>query len=460
MRHLAGRLLTAAALPVTLLTVASPAHAQSEPFAAPAEAASSWLVAQSDGTSWNQDPATSLDAVLGLLAARVGGDQVEATLGWLNDPAILDPYVNTAADGATGFNAGSAGKVMYTVATAGGDPTDFGGLALADQVTAAQAANGTYGDGTAGSTAWAVLGLSRTDTPAGETAAAGLAAIQCPDGGFNYADVDGGDDCVSDPDTTGLAVSALVTLGDPAAASLESAVAWLESAQAEDGGFDGGFGENANSTAMAAQAFLAADRADAAERAVAFLLTLQFDCSGDAPGAVKYSDPEDPDFGEATRLLATAQAIVPIAGQNLATLDASGAAATVTTDPCTTADAGDETTAAEEDESGSAPWLPWAIVAAVVVIGALILTFALRARRSGTAAGTAEEAAPAAGATDGSAEEAAPAADTDAPAADGEAADAPAEGDESASDASDADAADESASDEPKADDSDEGKDK
>jgi hypothetical protein len=450
MRHLAGRLLTAAALPVTLLTVASPAHAQSEPFAAPAEAASSWLVAQSDGTSWNQDPATSLDAVLGLLAARVGGDQVEATLGWLNDPAILDPYVNTAADGATGFNAGSAGKVMYTVATAGGDPTDFGGLALADQVTAAQAANGTYGDGTAGSTAWAVLGLSRTDTPAGETAAAGLAAIQCPDRGLNYADVDGGDDCVSDPDTTGLAVSALVTLGDPAAASLESAVAWLESAQAEDGGFDGGFGENANSTAMAAQAFLAADRADAAERAVAFLLTLQFDCSGDAPGAVKYSDPEDPDFGEATRLLATAQAIVPIAGQNLATLDASGAAATVTTDPCTTADAGDETTAAEEDESGSASWLPWAIVAAVVVIGALILTFALRARRSGAA--------------DGSDEEAAPAADADEPAASGEAADAPAESDEpadeSASDASDADAADESASDEPKADDSDEGKDK
>ncbi|GAA1663382.1 hypothetical protein GCM10009830_05860 [Glycomyces endophyticus] len=422
MRHLAGRLLTAAALPVTLLAAASPGHAQTEPFAEPAEAASSWLVAQSDGTSWNQDPATSLDAILALEAARVGGDQVEASLGWLNDPAILEPYVNTAADGATGFNAGSAGKVMYAVATAGGDPTDFGGVKLAEQVTGAQTANGTYGDGTAGSTAWAVLGLSRTDTPATEAAAAGLAAIQCPDGGFNYADVDGGDDCVSDPDTTGLTVSALVALGAPAAASLETAVAWLESAQGEDGGFDGGFGANANSTAMAAQAFLAAGRTDAAERAVAFLLTLQFDCDGAAPGAFMYTDPEDPDFGEATRLLATAQAIVPVSGQNLATLDASGAAADVPSDPCAAPAEDDATSASADDESGSNSWLPWAIVAAVVVIGALILVFALRARR-GSDAG------------------AAPADDASAPA-----------GDETADG--------ESAADEPQADDSDEGKDK
>ncbi|SDL81266.1 hypothetical protein SAMN05216298_0105 [Glycomyces sambucus] len=445
MRQLAGRLLTAAALPVTLLSVAVPAHAQSAPFEQPAEAAASWLAAQSDGTAWNQDPATSLDAVLGLLAARVGGDQVEATLQWLNDPAVLDPYVNTAADGAAGFNAGSAGKVMYTVATAGGDPTDFGGVKLADEVAAAQTANGTYGDGTAGSTAWAVLGLSRTDTPAAATAAAGLAAVQCPDGGFNYADVDGGDDCVSDPDTTGLAVSALVALGEPGAASLEAAVAWLESAQAEDGGFDGGFGANANSTAMAAQALLAADRSEAAGRAVAFLLTLQFDCSSDEPGAFMYTDPEDPDFGEATRLLATAQAIVPVSGQNLATLDASGADSEVPANGCEAADAGDATTAAaDEDESGSS-WLPWAIVAAVVVIGALILVFALRARRGGDAAGNgAAGSAPAAGAST-TADEAAGSAATD--------------------EVKDAETADESgaegpASGEPEADGSDEGKDK
>ncbi|MEU6247038.1 hypothetical protein [Glycomyces sp. NPDC047010] len=393
MRHLAGRVLIAAALPVTLLA-ASPAHAQSsEPFAEPAAAAASWLAAQSDGTAWNQDPATTLDAVIGLQAARVGADQVRTALEWLNDSEVLSPYVNTDATGAAGFNAGSAGKVMYVVATAGGDPTDFGGIKLAEEVAASQAANGTYGDGTALSTAWAVLGLSRTDTAAGETAAAGLAAVQCPDGGFSYGDADGGDDCVSDADTTGLAVPALVSLGDPASASLESAVTWLEGAQAEDGGFDGGFGENANTTAVAAQAFLAAGRADAAERAVAFLLTLQFGCDGAAPGAFMYTNPEDADFGEATRLLATAQAIVPVAGQNLATLDASGSAADVPAVDCASADAGDATaTAAEEDESGSTSWLTWAIIAAVVVIAALIVVFTLRSRRGAGSGDTAAEA--------------------------------------------------------------------
>jgi hypothetical protein len=229
-----------------------------------------------------------------------------------------------------------------------------------------------------------VLGLSRTDSPAGEEAAAGLAAVQCPDGGFSFMDIDGGDDCASDPDTTGLAASALATLdGDAAATSLTSAVDWLESTQGEDGGFDGGFGANANSTAMAAQAFLAADRTEAAERAVAFLIELQFDCTGAAPGAIMYTDPEDPEFGEASRLLATAQAMVPVAGQNLADLDATGIEAAVPGNGCESAVAGDETSAAADDE-GSAAWLPWAIGAAVVVLAALIIGFAMKSRRNGS----------------------------------------------------------------------------
>lgn len=400
MRHLPGRLLAAAAVvPITVFASAAPAEAQEAPFAQPAQAAASWLVGQSDGTSWGGDPSSSLDAVIALEAAGVGGDQVQATLEWLNSTEILTPYVLPTADGATepALNAGAAGKVMYAVATAGGDPANFGEIRLADQVTGSQTANGTYGDGTAPSTAWAVLGLSRTDTPAGAEAAAGLAAVQCPDGGFNYADVDGGDDCVSDPDTTGLVASALATLGDAGTDSLASAVKWLEGAQAEDGGFDNGFGENANSTAMAAQAFLAADRADAAKRAVAFLIGLQFDCTADQPGAIMYTDPEDPEFGETSRLLATAQAIVPIAGQDLANLDATGIEATVPGTDCESADAGDDATAEASDDEGSTSWVPWVIGAAVVVLAALVIGFALKSRKGKTEAGTApaEDAAPA-----------------------------------------------------------------
>jgi hypothetical protein len=385
LRHLSGRLLAAAAVvPISVFAYAAPAAAQ-EPFAQPAQAAAPWLVAQSDGTSWNGgDISSTLDALIALEAARVGGDQIQTTLEWLNNTETLTPYVFPAVEGAeASLNAGSAGKVMYTVATAGGDPTNFGGIKLADEVKASQAANGTYGDGTAPTTAWAVLGLSRTDAPADDKAATGLAAVQCPDGGFSFMDIDGGDDCASDPDTTGLVASALATLGGEAATtSLTSAVDWLESVQAEDGGFDNGFGANANSTAMAAQAFLAADRAEAAERAVAFLIGLQFDCTGEAPGAIMYTDPEDPEFGEASRLLATAQAMVPIAGQNLADLDASDIEGAVNDNGCESAVAGDETTAAVEDE-GSAAWLPWVIGAAVVVAAALIIAFALKSRRNG-----------------------------------------------------------------------------
>jgi len=401
LRHLSGRLLAAAAVvPITVFASAAPAEAQEAPFAQPAQAAASWLVGQSDGTSWNAgDVSSSLDAVIALEAARVGGDQVQATLEWLNSNETLTPYVFTTADGATEpvLNAGPAGKVMYTVATAGGDATNFGEIRLADQVTGSQTANGTYGDGTAPTTAWAVLGLSRTDTPAGAEAAAGLAAVQCPDGGFNYADVDGGDDCVSDPDTTGLVVSALATLGDAGAAPLASAVAWLEGAQAEDGGFDNGFGENANSTAMAAQAFLATGKADAAERAVAFLIGLQFDCTGEQPGAIMYTDPEDPEFGEASRLLATAQAIVPIAGQDLAALDATGIEAKVPGTDCESADAGGDATAEADGDEGSTSWLPWVIGAAVVVLVALVIAFALKSRKGKAGAAPAEDATPADG---------------------------------------------------------------
>lgn len=388
LRHLSGRLLAAAAVvPITVFASAAPAEAQEETFAQPAQAAASWLVAQSDGTSWNnQDVSTSLDAVIALEAAGVGGDQVQATLEWLNNTDTLTPYVYPTVEGAAEptLSAGSAGKVMYTVATAGGDPTNFAGIKLADALTASQTATGSYGDGTALSTAWAVLGLSRTDSPAGEEAAAGLAAMQCPDGGFNFMDVDGGDDCVSDPDTTGLTAAALATLGDAGSASLTSAVDWLESVQAEDGGFDNGMGENANSTAMAAQAFLAADRPDAAGRAVAFLIGLQYDCTGAEPGAIMYTDPEGGDYVEISRLLATAQAIVPIASQNLTELDATDIEPGVPGTGCESVGGDAETTDAVEDE-GSASWLPWAIGAAAVVLAALIIGFVLKSRRGAAA---------------------------------------------------------------------------
>lgn len=385
-----GPLLSTAAAAVLLtVALASPAHAQEDaPFSDPAGAAASWLAAQSDGTGWQAggapDVATTLDSLIGLMAARVGGDQVQTGLEWLNEPDVLAPYIYP--DGETEdapIAPGAAGKLMYVVATAGGDPSDFGGVKLADEVAATPAEElGTFDGGTL---SWAALGLSRTEDGVSDAIADALLAAQCDDGGFSFS-VPEDEDCVGDIDTTGLAVSALTVLSDDAAETRADAVQWLQEHQGEDGSFDGGYGANANSTAMAAQALLTSgDTADAAEAAVAHLIELQIGCDEDGAGAIRFSVPEDPEFGEATRLLATAQALIPLSGQNLAELDASDSAADVPAVECESAE-GDTATAGEDEaasdaDDGTNAWVPWLIVGAVIVLAAIVAFLIVRGRR-------------------------------------------------------------------------------
>ncbi|GAB3647531.1 prenyltransferase/squalene oxidase repeat-containing protein [Glycomyces tarimensis] len=395
MRHQSTRrtLLRAAAaaavLPIVAVASASPVHAQDEPDADPAAAAASWLAAQSSGDYFEFDGApnvaTTLDALIGLMSARVGGDQVQTSLEWLNQPDTLGAYVYPGGDAEDASIApGAAGKVMYVVATAGGDPSDFGGVKLAEEVAAAPL-EGLDG----GTLAWAALGLSRTEDGVSPEITAALIDAQCSDGGFSYTIAEGGD-CVGDPDTTGAAVAALSAIGEEAEPVRDEAVGWLLDQQEDDGGFDSGMGVNANSTAMAAQALLSVGESEAAELSVAHLIGLQIGCGDEAAGAIRASDPEDPEFGEASRLLATAQALVPLSGQNLAELDASGSSADVPATDC--AAAGDEATTADaaQDDEGSASWIPWVIVAAAVVLLAIVAFLVVRARRGGEA-GKAED---------------------------------------------------------------------
>ncbi|GAB3226339.1 hypothetical protein GCM10027447_16430 [Glycomyces halotolerans] len=386
LRYLAA----AAVLPLVAIASASPAHAQDEPFSNPSEAAAGWLASQAEGPSWSAgDVSSTLDVLIGLMAARVGGEKVQTSLEWLNEPDVLNAYVYPPGDESEDpqLNAGGAGKVMYVVATAGGDPADFGGVKLADAVTDSQRDDGHFGDGTPFATAWAVLGLSRSGQPANEEAAAALTAAQCPDGGYSFADADGGDDCASDPDTTGVVASALQTMdGDDAEAAHDAAIAWLESAQGENGGFDAGFGPNANSTAYAAQALLGAERAESAERATAFLIGLQVGCGEEAAGAIRATDPEDEEYGEMMRLSATAQALIPLSGQNLAELDASESDADLPVVQCE-AVSGGETTGADGGEDGAASdegsgsLVPWLVGGAAVVLAAIVLYVLARVRR-------------------------------------------------------------------------------
>lgn len=385
------RKLTAAAavLPMLALAPASPAHAQDEPFDDPAAAAAAWLASQSDGTSWSEiEIAGTMDALIGLMAAGVGGDQVQTTLEWLNEPDILGSYVYPASAETeeAELALGSAGKAMYVVATAGGDPTDFGGVRLAEEVAAAPVEGIDPG-----LLSWAALGLSRTEDGVTDEITEAILGAQCDDGGFTYAAPEGGD-CTGDPDTTGVTASALAAIGDDAADAHADALAWLEANQGEDGSFDGGFGANANSTATAAQALLGSEgTADAAETSLTYLIGLQIGCGEENAGAVRFAegDADEP----VTLQYATAQALIPLSGQNLAELEAAELDPAVPEVECgaeddRTTDAAAEDDADEEDEGPS--WLPWVIAGAIVLVIAAIAFAVVRGRRgssTGSAAG-------------------------------------------------------------------------
>ncbi|MCH7229539.1 hypothetical protein L0U85_01480 [Glycomyces sp. L485] len=381
-----GRKLLAAAaaavLPIVAVVTASPAQAQAEPHDDPASAAAAWLADQSSGDYFEfngaPDVSTTLDALIGLMAARVGGDQVQASLEWLNEPDTLNSYVYPGGDAeGASIAVGAAGKVMYVVATAGGDPTDFGGVKLADEVAAAPL------EGIDGSTlSWAALGLSRTEDGVPPEIADALTAAQCDDGGFSFTVPEDGS-CTSDTDTTGIAVAALTATGDAAADTREDALQWLRDHQDEDGSFsfDEASGPSANSTAMAAQALLTSNDTEAAQLSVTYLIGLQISCGEDGAGAVRFTDPEDPEFGEISRLSATAQSLVPLAGQNYAELDATDSSPDVPTLECPTA--GDDAATADEDETDTTTWVPWVIVAAVIVLAGIIAYLVVRARRGG-----------------------------------------------------------------------------
>lgn len=371
------RKLTAAAavLPMLALAPASPAHAQDEPFGDPATAAAAWLASQTDGPSWDDiGVGGTMDAVIGLMAAGVGGDQVQATLEWLNEPDILASYIyepDPETDDPV-LAPGAAGKVMYVVATAGGDPTDFGGVRLAEEVAAAPL-EGVAPD----SIAWAALGLARTEDGVTDEVTEALLGAQCDDGGFTFDALEGGD-CIGSPDTTGIVTSALAAIGDETSDAYEAALTWLEANQGEDGDFNA----NANSTAVAAQAMLASDgRPEVAETSLAYLIGLQIGCGDESAGAVRFS--ADDDGSDPLSLqFATTQSLIALSGQSLAELDASAIEADIPAAECGAE--GDQATEADGDDGEGdegTSWLPWVIAGAIVLVIAAIAFAVVRGRR-------------------------------------------------------------------------------
>ncbi|MGL4175578.1 MAG: prenyltransferase/squalene oxidase repeat-containing protein [Dermatophilaceae bacterium] len=304
------------------------------------------------------------DAVLALDAAGTGQDaaaQATATLA-----GRLSEYIgfDTDNDRTTpdDLYAGSVAKVLNVAAAQGAPPRDFGGVDLVATLEGLERPTGRFSDtDTDGDTdpedysntftqSLAVMGLSRAGGAVSDDAVRYLLAQQCPNGGFQLAMADSGciADVSADPDSTAMAVQALLAVGGQTAAA-DDGLDFIVSRQRDDGGV-GGSGPtasvNANSTGLAGQALIAGGRTEQARLATSYLAALQYDCSFPAAlrGGVAYDTAafetqeaagEDARPNDQDRR-STVQATPALSETPLYAVTAEGAAATAPAPTCAT----------------------------------------------------------------------------------------------------------------------------
>ena len=287
----------------------------------PAAAAATWAVSRlTDGSNASGDVGLTADLAMALAATGTDGAAADRITDWL--AANAGGYVNPA--GADTVFAGGTAKLALVASIQGRDAGDFGGHDLTGTLLGRLQDNGRFTDTPSDGSnqftqALAVLALEHIDE-APKSAVDFLVSRQCPDGGFPLALNRTPENCVADPDSTGIAVQAAVA-ADRTAEVLPS-LDWLESTQHTSGGFfDARWPSrpNSNSTALAVQALAAGGRDAAAERGVAWLWTVQVGCDADPTdrGAVGYEEP----VANGMALRATAQVIPALAGKALGELD-------------------------------------------------------------------------------------------------------------------------------------------
>ncbi len=320
------------------------------------------------------DYGLTADAVLALDAAGTGQDAAaEAAAKLAEEPVAYTGFGNPAE-----VYAGAVAKLLNVAAAQGIDPTAFGGVDLVATLQGLEQANGRFSDtsefGDYSNTfgqSFALIGLSRAGSGPDAAAIDFTEAQQCPGGGFALAMSDAGctDDSLADPDSTSMAVQALIAAGGDAAA-INDALDYLASQQQGDGGV-GGSGPtsatNANSTGLAGQAFLAGGRSAQARLAVDYLSALQYDCtfSEAVRGGIAYDAaafesqqaagadavPSDQDNRS------TSQALLALAGTPLGTVTSAGADAVAPEPDCALASpsASPSASASATPTSGSGP---------------------------------------------------------------------------------------------------------
>jgi hypothetical protein len=339
--------LALASLPAiaTAAPTAQPSRAAARSLPA-AAAAASYLVSRLDGSRHDHYTSSfvsggqtitfvsygeTADAAMSMDAAGVSQRAVGRITAYLR--RHVTDYVGTAK---TGLAPGAIGKLMLLAEAQHVSVRHFGHHNLIAELTSTEglrdATRGEYQQNPVGtpkdeefvsttSQALAMLALTQTATAPDTAARSYLIAQQCANGGFPSQLLSSPKRACkagSDIDSTGYAVQALLATGNRAAAA--KGVRFLEKAQNRDGGF-GISGGNANSTAIAVEALVAAHTSLGG--AIGWLKGQQVGCSihANRRGAVNFQKGYD----AAASLLATSQAGTALAAKSLTRISSKGA---------------------------------------------------------------------------------------------------------------------------------------
>lgn len=271
----------------------------------------------------------TVDAVFALIASGAGAEQAAATVTVLRDE--VEQYIGAGGES----YAGPTGKLLTLASAQGVSATDFGGVNLVERLGSQLADSGRFVDvsewgdySNSIGQSWAILGLDRATGRVDASAVDFLRAQQCSDGGFRLHPET--EPCVSNPDTTGMAVQALVAVAGSADPGAVKGTAYLAGLMDADGGVGGEpptDAVNANTSGLAAGAFAAVGDTVNADRVRSYLASLYVGCAAaeDLRGAIAYDAAAQaaPELGTQLRV-ATGQAAVGLAGQSYVTISAAG----------------------------------------------------------------------------------------------------------------------------------------
>lgn len=260
-KHIRAATLAAAIL-ISSTGITTPASAQTSVLNDAGNKAIAWLLTKQEadggfgtGFSPGSDIGATADAIMALAAAGKDAATVKNAAG----RSPID-YVAQQLRLRKAIPAGQYAKLALALEAAGLDARNFNRTDLTKPILAAyDGKTGVIGDSVYVH-ALAMLALARSGVTVPAMAVEKLLALQAPNGGWAFA---GGED--ADVDTTALAVQALLASGQTAnVGAVSKALGYLRSLQNTEGGFpyqvpsQFGTESNANSTALVAQAMIAA----------------------------------------------------------------------------------------------------------------------------------------------------------------------------------------------------------